>query len=82
MFKTRGGSENKQLDLYHLSHMVSLLGPPPVDFLNQSETDTPWQYFDKEGEYSPIQNFTFCGLRLMFSAFSRQLDWCYRSTTG
>ena len=82
MFKTRGGPENKQLNLYHLSHMVSLLGPPLVKFLNQSETDTPRQYFDKEGEYSPIQNYTFCRLQPMFSAFSRKLDWCYRSTTG
>ena len=82
MFKTRGGPENKQLNLCHLSHMVSLLGRPPVDFLSQSETDTPWQYFDKEGEYSLIQNFTFCRLRLMSSVFFRQLDWSYRSTTG
>ena len=82
MFKTRGGPENKQLNLYHLSHMVSLLGPPPVNFLNQNEMDMPRQYFVKEGEYSPIQNFTFCRLQLMFSAFSRKLDWSYQSTTG
>jgi len=82
MFKTRAGPENKQLNLYHLSHMVSRLGPPPVDFLKQSETDMPWQYFDKEGEHLPIQNSAFYSLRLMFSAFSRKLDRCYRSTAG
>lgn len=51
MFKATGGPENKRSNLYHLSHMVSLLGPPPVDFLNQSKTDTPWQYLDKEGNW-------------------------------
>lgn len=55
MFKATGGPEKKQLNLYHLSHMVSLLGPPPVDFLKQSETDTPWQYFDQEGEYHQLK---------------------------
>ncbi|PIL32639.1 hypothetical protein GSI_05343 [Ganoderma sinense ZZ0214-1] len=51
MFKTAGGPENKYRTVNHLAHMVSLLGPPPVDFLKRTEVDwIPWKYFDKQGE--------------------------------
>ncbi|KIY50040.1 kinase-like protein [Fistulina hepatica ATCC 64428] len=50
MFKVRGGPDNEEADVYHLAHMVALLGLPPVDFLRRRTTDTPWRYFDGEGE--------------------------------
>ena len=54
MFKTTGGGlgpeKTKRDDLYHLAHMVALLGPPPVDLLQRSATDTPWRYFDEQGK--------------------------------
>ncbi|RDX56480.1 kinase-like protein [Lentinus brumalis] len=50
MFKITGGPEKKPHNLYLLAHMVSLLGPPPVDFLKRSETDEPWKYFDAQGK--------------------------------
>ncbi|KAM5541937.1 hypothetical protein V8D89_004247 [Ganoderma adspersum] len=34
--------------MYHLAHMVALLGPPPVDLVQCSMTDTPWRYFDRQ----------------------------------
>ncbi|KIY50014.1 putative CDK4/6 [Fistulina hepatica ATCC 64428] len=51
MFKVSGGPDNEEADVYHLAHMVALLGPPPVDFLRRCTTDTPWQYFDEEGNW-------------------------------
>ncbi len=50
MFKTTGGPEKKPDDLYHLAHMVALLGPPPVDLLKRSTTNEPWHYFDAQGK--------------------------------
>ncbi|KAI0334939.1 kinase-like protein, partial [Cubamyces sp. BRFM 1775] len=35
---------------HHMAHVVSLLGPPPVDFLERSETEEPGKYFDAQGE--------------------------------
>ncbi|KAI0723962.1 kinase-like domain-containing protein [Cerioporus squamosus] len=51
MFKITGGPERKPDNLYLLAHMVSLLGPPPVDFLKRSESDEPWKYFDTQGNW-------------------------------
>ncbi|KIY53612.1 kinase-like protein [Fistulina hepatica ATCC 64428] len=51
MFKAWGGPKNEEADVYHLAHMVALLGPPPVDFLRRCTTDTPWEYFDEEGNW-------------------------------
>ncbi len=59
MFNTAGGPENKRHDLYHLAHMVALLGPPPVDFLAGCKTDGPSQYFDAQGKCSIIET-RFC----------------------
>ncbi len=50
MFKVSGGPDNEEHYRHHLAHMVSLLGPPPVDFLQRSETGKPWEYFDAQGE--------------------------------
>ena len=54
MFKTTGGGpgpgKKKRDDMYHLAHMVALLGPPPVDLLQRSATGQPWKYFDPQGK--------------------------------
>lgn len=50
MFKTTGGPANEERNVYHLAHMVSLLGRPPVDFLMRSHLDTSSSYFDGAGE--------------------------------
>ena len=50
MFETTGGLEGESYTLHHLAHMVALLGPPPVEFLNRSTTDKPWKYFDAQGQ--------------------------------
>ncbi|KAM5539165.1 hypothetical protein V8D89_007038 [Ganoderma adspersum] len=49
MFKTDGRPEKKDDDLYHLAHMVSLLGSPPVDILKRGTLDELGQYFDEKG---------------------------------
>ncbi|KAI0760098.1 kinase-like domain-containing protein [Fomes fomentarius] len=51
MFKVNGGPDNEEHNRYHLAHMVSLLGPPPIDFLKRSETGEPWEYFDAQGNW-------------------------------
>ncbi|KAI0721272.1 CDK4/6 [Cerioporus squamosus] len=51
MFKITGGPNKEPDDLYLLAHMVSLLGPPPVDFLKRSESNEPWKYFDTQGNW-------------------------------
>ncbi|KAI0080949.1 CMGC/SRPK protein kinase [Panus rudis PR-1116 ss-1] len=51
LFNTRGGPENKQDNIYHLAHMVALLGPPPREFLERSKTGRPWQWFDRDGNW-------------------------------
>lgn len=48
LFKTTGGVENKEDNIYHLARMIALLGPPPKDFLERSQTDRPWQWFDRK----------------------------------
>ena len=50
MFTPYGGPEKKRGDVYHLAHMVALLGPPPVDLLKRSTTGEVWRYFDAQGE--------------------------------
>ena len=56
MFTTDGGPENKEDDLYHLAHMVALLGPPPADVLKRGTVDELGRYFDEQGE---ILNLSF-----------------------
>ncbi|KAH9841134.1 putative CDK4/6 [Rhodofomes roseus] len=51
LFKTTGGPENKQDNIYHLAHMIALLGPPPKDFLERTQTERPWGWFDKDGNW-------------------------------
>ncbi|RPD55439.1 putative CDK4/6 [Lentinus tigrinus ALCF2SS1-7] len=51
MFKVTGADEADDDPRYHIAHMVSLLGPPQVDFLKRSETGVAWQYFDAQGNW-------------------------------
>ncbi|EGN94448.1 hypothetical protein SERLA73DRAFT_188352 [Serpula lacrymans var. lacrymans S7.3] len=39
LFKTTGGAENKEDNVYRLAYMIALLGPPPKDLLQQSRSD-------------------------------------------
>ncbi|KAG9041090.1 hypothetical protein FS842_002725 [Serendipita sp. 407] len=48
LFRTTGGPENKQDNLYHLANMVALLGPPPKDFLERTNGDRLWGWFDEK----------------------------------
>lgn len=50
MFKTTGGPEKKADDVYHLAHMVALLGPPPADLLKRGTLEELGRYFDEQGE--------------------------------
>ncbi|PIL26871.1 hypothetical protein GSI_11051 [Ganoderma sinense ZZ0214-1] len=51
MFKPYGGPDNKRSDLYHLAHMVALLGPPPADLLQRSTMAELWRFFDAQGNW-------------------------------
>ncbi|KAL6307087.1 CMGC/SRPK protein kinase [Sparassis latifolia] len=51
LFKTIGGAENKEDNVYHLAHMIALLGLPPKDFFERSQTDRPWQWFNRDGNW-------------------------------
>ncbi len=35
--------------LYHMAEMVAILGPPPLDYLQRTETS--WEYFDDSGKW-------------------------------
>jgi len=48
LFSARGQAGD-QLSQYHLAEMVAILGPPPLDYLQRSETS--WEYFDKNGAW-------------------------------
>ncbi|KAK5674942.1 hypothetical protein LTS10_012354 [Elasticomyces elasticus] len=41
--------EGKYSDEHHLAHMVALLGPPPLDFLERSEYC--WKYWNRDGTW-------------------------------
>ena len=59
MFKTTGGPEKKEGDLYHLAHMIALLGPPPADLLKRGTLEELGRYFDEQGEIL-IFSFDLC----------------------
>ena len=48
LFKTKNEA-GERLSEYHLAEMVAILGPPPLQFLQRSETS--WEYFDQEGKW-------------------------------
>lgn len=49
MFNTRGpdGIPNS---LYHMAHIMALLGPAPLDFLERSRSERRHEYYDLKGE--------------------------------
>jgi serine/threonine-protein kinase SRPK3 len=50
LFVTKGGHEQNNANVYHLAHMISLLGPPPAEFLARTATDRVWTWFDRNGK--------------------------------
>lgn len=72
MFKVTGVSEDDDHPKYHLAHMVSLLGPPPVHFLKRSRFSEVWEYFDAQGER--LQRNALLVLALTSNPNFRQLD--------
>ncbi|KAF9446165.1 CMGC/SRPK protein kinase [Macrolepiota fuliginosa MF-IS2] len=46
-----GGPENIQDTVFHLAHMIALLGPPPKDFLRRTTQDRLWGWFDENGNW-------------------------------
>lgn len=54
MFCTKGGPEDKQDNVYHLAHMIALLGPPPKEFLKRTKGDRVRGWFDEKGVYSSV----------------------------
>lgn len=54
LFRTTGGPENNQDNIYHLAHMIALLGPPPKDFLERAKGDRVHGWFDESGEYHRV----------------------------
>lgn len=43
------GPDGDQLSEYHLAEMVVILGPPPLEFLQR--TQTSWKYFNADGTW-------------------------------
>ncbi|KAJ8488921.1 hypothetical protein ONZ51_g3246 [Trametes cubensis] len=52
MFRVPSGLDYEGKMRHRMAHIVSLLGPPPVDFLKRSETEEPWKYFDAQGNWT------------------------------
>lgn len=50
MFRTTGGPTNEQNTMYHLAHMVAMLGPPPREFLARTQGHQVKSFFDENGE--------------------------------
>lgn len=49
MFNVRG-PDGTAASVYHIAHMIALLGPPPLDFLERSRSERRQEYFDSKGE--------------------------------
>ncbi|PIL26709.1 hypothetical protein GSI_11188 [Ganoderma sinense ZZ0214-1] len=70
MFKVTGGPDKKVDDLYHLAHMVALLGPPPVDLLQRGTMDDIGRYFDAQGKGFLYRSFRVLPHRLVWVCVS------------
>ncbi|RPD62061.1 hypothetical protein L227DRAFT_573937 [Lentinus tigrinus ALCF2SS1-6] len=64
MFKVTGADNEDDHPRYHIAHMVSLLGPPPVDFLMRSVAGEPWKYFDARGNWTGAADLPHDSLEL------------------
>ena len=73
MFRVPSGLDYEGKMRHHMAHVVSLLGPPPVDFLKRSETEEPWKYFDAQGERALLCYTTY--MLIGQTRCFRQLDW-------
>ncbi|KAJ8081028.1 hypothetical protein PM082_017868 [Marasmius tenuissimus] len=51
LFNTRGGPKNEQDNIYHIAHMIALLGPPPKEFLDRTKGDRVNGWFDESGNW-------------------------------
>ena len=51
LFSARRPS-GEHLSLFHLAEMYAMLGPPPLDYLQRSETS--WKYFEKDGAWKNL----------------------------
>lgn len=49
MFNTRG-PDGIPDSLHHMAHIMALLGPPPLDFLERSRSERRQEYYDVKGE--------------------------------
>lgn len=49
MFHVLDGDHHGDINAHHLAHMIALLGLPPVDLLQRSNTNIPAAYFDRHG---------------------------------
>lgn len=45
-------SSGKGLNLHHMAEMVAVLGLPPLDYLQRTETS--WEYFDTAGNWKGV----------------------------
>nr|VWP02166.1 Chitin synthase export chaperone [Ganoderma boninense] len=73
MFRPYGGPEDKRDDLYHLAHMVALLGPPPADFLARCTMAELGQFFDKQGKETLSETILEGEDKALFLAFVRKM---------
>ncbi|KAI6018886.1 putative CDK4/6 [Pisolithus marmoratus] len=51
LFTTTGGPDDKQDNIYHLAHMIALLGPAPKEFLERTKGDRVQNWFDENGKW-------------------------------
>ena len=59
LFRTTGGPEDKRDNIYHLTHMIALLGPPlKEEFLERTKGRRICSWFDENGVF--IQFCLFC----------------------
>ena len=61
LFKTKGGADSKDDNVYHLAHMVALLGLPPADFLQRTLTERLWQWFERDGKLFSMISSNYLG---------------------
>ena len=71
LFETAGEPDSGQ----HIAQMVSLLGLPPVGFLQRSETGEPWKYFDAQGKYLISARRCYCALTVNGSPSDVSGQW-------
>ena len=57
MFNAKG-PEGTPDSLYHMAHMIALLGPPPVDFLERCRSERRQEYYDSKGGCTNLINLS------------------------